>query len=120
MNNSSNESKPYLPVVKVIYENVEEGIITVIWRDGDKTVSRISKGDHYDFSVGLALCYMKKSTYDWENLVKTLHEKRTIQMDPERRRKQEIEKINKEISKKREEISRLEDEVKKLEDLKIK
>ena len=44
-------------VEKVIYQNPAT---VVFWSDGTKTTTKAEKGDEYNPTAGLAICYMKK------------------------------------------------------------
>lgn len=50
----SSESNPYN--ITSITANKNKGITTVVFEDGEVQMSKLAKGDHYDASVGVALC----------------------------------------------------------------
>lgn len=50
----SSESNPYN--ITSITANKNKGITTVVFEDGEVQMSKLAKGDHYDTSVGVALC----------------------------------------------------------------
>lgn len=50
----SSESNNYN--ITSITANKNKGVTTVVFEDGEVQMSKLAKGDHYDASVGVALC----------------------------------------------------------------
>lgn len=98
-----------LPVVDRIFENTESGVLVIRWKDGTVTKSRVCDGDTYDFKTAVALCFMKKATYDFDDLCTSLHEKKTTRTDKVGRLEQELNALTDEINKRDAELDKLTD-----------
>lgn len=46
--------------IKNVYFNINNGVTTVIWRDGVKTMVKCDEEDEFDPEKAIALCYMKR------------------------------------------------------------
>lgn len=53
-----NDNKDFY--IQNIYENYKNGITTVIWNDGEKTMLKCSEEDEWDTEKVIALAYMKR------------------------------------------------------------
>lgn len=51
-------SKPLKPLK--IYTNEKKKVVVVKWEDGTTTKATCSQDDHFDVTVGFAMCYVKK------------------------------------------------------------
>ena len=109
-----NEHEYKLPVVEQVFENPDEGVLVVKWKDGTYTKSRVCEGDQYDFKTGLALCFMKKATYSFDDLCNAIHTKKTTRTDEEGHLRQQLDRLEDAITESEQETNALTEKYNKL------